>query len=56
MPKRAIVRRTNSVKGGPRSAGGGTRSNGWNCGVIMLYGPGLLVALGAAALWIKGVS
>jgi hypothetical protein len=55
MPKRAIIRRTNSVKGGPRSSGGGTRNNGWNCGVIVIYGPGLLVALGGVVKW-KGLA
>jgi hypothetical protein len=39
IPKRAVFRRTNSVKSGPRSKGGGTRNNGWNCGVIVIYGP-----------------
>jgi hypothetical protein len=48
MPKRAIVRRTNSVKSGPRSKGGGTVNNGWNCGVLVIYGPGLLLAFGGA--------
>lgn len=51
MPKRAIIRRTNSVKGGPRKHGGGTRNNGWNCGVMILYGPSVLVAFGAVAKW-----
>lgn len=53
MPKKAVFRRTNSVKGGPRSSGGGTRNNGWNCGVIVIYGPGLLLALAVVAreLW-----
>ncbi len=45
MPKKAVVRRTNSVKGGPRSQGGGTRNNGWNCGVILVYGPAAMGAL-----------
>lgn len=48
MPKRAVFRRTNSVKGGPPSKGGGQRSNGWNCGVIIIYGPaaaGIITAL-----------
>ncbi len=50
MPKRAIVRRTNSVKGGPRSSGGGTRNNGWNClilAVLMLSSP----AAGVVGFW-----
>lgn len=51
MPKRAIIRRTNSVKGGPRSKGGGTRNNGWNCGVIVVYGPALTLSLAAVARW-----
>lgn len=54
MPKPARIRRTNSVKGGPRSSGGGTRNNGWNCGVIIIYAPGaagMLLALGAVARW-----
>jgi hypothetical protein len=53
MPKPARIRRTNSVKGGPRSSGGGTRNNGWNCGVIVVYGPGLLLTLGAAYLQLR---
>lgn len=55
MPKPARIRRTNSVKSGPRSSGGGTRNNGWNCGVVVIYGPGLLLALGAAVAGLKGV-
>ena len=46
MPKRAIIRRTNSVRSGPRSAGGGRRDNGWNCLVLAV----MLLALPAAAL------
>jgi hypothetical protein len=49
MPKKARFIRTNSVKGGPRSKGGGTRNNGPNCGVIAIYGPGLLAGLAVAA-------
>ncbi len=52
MPKRAIVRRTKSVKGGPRSKGGGTVNNGWNCGVILIYAPGLALAGAAALRWV----
>lgn len=57
MPKKARFIRTNSVKGGPRSSGGGTRNNGpnWPCGVMVIYGPGLALALGAVARW-KGWS
>lgn len=47
MPKRAIIRRTKSVKGGPRSKGGGTVNNGWNCGVILIYGPAAIGGLWA---------
>lgn len=46
MPKRAIIRRTNSVKSGPRRSGGGTRNNGWNCGVMLIYGPAAAGLLG----------
>ena len=46
MPKKAIFRRTNSVKSGPRSKGGGTRNNGWNCLVLAVA----LLTLPAAAL------
>ena len=34
------------MKGGPRSAGGGRRNNGWNCLVLAV----VLLALPAAAL------
>lgn len=55
MPKRAIIRRTNSVKGGPRRHGGGTRNNGWNCMVVALLAvllpiAGCAGAIGEAAL------
>jgi hypothetical protein len=55
MPKRAIIRRTKSVKSGPRSQGGGKVVNGWNCGVLVIYGPGLLLVLGPAAAAVRGV-
>lgn len=51
MPKKAIIRRTKSVKSGPIRHGGGTVNNGWNCGVIIIYGPGLLLTAGAIAHW-----
>lgn len=36
MPKKARFVRTNSVKGGPRSKGGGTRNNGPNCLIMAM--------------------
>lgn len=47
MPKKARFVRTNSVKGGPRSSGGGTRNNGPNCMVLVVLGA-LLLAGGCA--------
>jgi hypothetical protein len=67
VPKRAIIRKTVRVKGGPRSKGGGQRVNTWGCmlhalmAVLLLVGgvagaigetPTLLgCAAGAAALY-----
>jgi hypothetical protein len=51
MPKRAIIRRTNSVKGGPRSSGGGTRNNGWNCLIFVVALLALPVA-GVLGFWL----
>lgn len=49
MPKKAIIRRTNSVKSGPRSQGGGTRNNGWNCLILALLPFVVLLAVCALA-------
>lgn len=52
MPKPARFRKTTRVTSGK---GGGKRVNEWNCGVLVLYLPGALAALGGAAYAVRAV-
>lgn len=48
MPKKAIIRRTNSVNGGPRSSGGGARNNGFNWPCLLVVVMFLVLPVGGA--------